>query len=93
MQEGETRMTLRDEIAALEPRGEDSVHGSAGDCAVTTISFMLLPHGAYGCEIHAPGLYEQILIAIREGGCAGERGKMIGAHKFLADICREVLTK
>jgi len=64
---------------------------------MTTISFMLLPHGAYGCDIHVPGMYEtpgmceQILIAMREGGCAGERGKMVGAHKWLADICREAL--
>ncbi len=60
---------------------------------MTTISFMLLPHGAYGCEIHAPGLYEQILIEMREGGCAGERGTMVGAYKWLADVCREALAK
>ncbi|MGB8520823.1 MAG: hypothetical protein WCD38_11740 [Candidatus Tumulicola sp.] len=60
---------------------------------MTTISFILLPHGAYCCEIHAPGTYEQILIAMREGGCAGECGDMTGAHKYLADICRETLEK
>lgn len=60
---------------------------------MTTVIFFLQPHGAYYASVWEPKQYSEVLIEMREGGCAGEKGAMKGAHAFLAELAREALTK